>query len=282
MSEKTEDYNIPQELRITCRETFKAIADTKDYVTGDEFKLIMSQVLQTTKQKFDNASLEKLWDLSDINSNGKLTLDEYTLAFGLIRRYRGSFPDKVPIRVLQELRLLKDPTPRISRVASIGLKQNEAQSLSDELDALDLSKKENEAVKNLSRKKPFKEPPTEPYRDPGSGDQKGESFSRSANDKQLRKSLHSSIVKENPNIQWDDVAGLDAAKEELQEAVIMPIKYPYLFNGKRKPRQGILLYGPPGTGKSYLAKAVATEVDSTLFSISSSDVMSKWYGESEA
>jgi len=82
-------------------------------------------------------------------------------------------------------------------------------------------------------------------------------------------------------VRWEDVAGLEQAKESLKEAVILPIKFPHLFTGKRTPWRGILLYGPPGTGKSYLAKAVATEAKSTFFSVSSSDLVSKWMGESE-
>jgi len=102
-----------------------------------------------------------------------------------------------------------------------------------------------------------------------------------AESKKLRGALAGAILTEKPNIKWEDVAGLEAAKEALKEAVILPIKFPHLFTGKRQPWKGILLYGPPGTGKSYLAKAVATEANSTFFSVSSSDLVSKWMGESE-
>ncbi|KAI9771500.1 MAG: Vacuolar protein sorting-associated protein 4 [Geoglossum simile] len=99
--------------------------------------------------------------------------------------------------------------------------------------------------------------------------------------KKLRGALAGAILSDKPNIRWEDVAGLEGAKEALKEAVILPIKFPHLFTGKRQPWKGILLYGPPGTGKSYLAKAVATEANSTFFSVSSSDLVSKWMGESE-
>jgi len=98
----------------------------------------------------------------------------------------------------------------------------------------------------------------------------------------LQSSLQSAILSERPNVKWSDVAGLENAKGLLQEAVILPVKFPQLFTGKRKPWKGILLYGPPGTGKSFLAKAVATESGaSTFLSVSSSDLMSKFQGESE-
>ena len=97
----------------------------------------------------------------------------------------------------------------------------------------------------------------------------------------LRGQLSSAIVTEKPNIKWSDVAGLEGAKAALKETVILPQRFPQLFVGKRKPWRGILLYGPPGTGKSFLAKAVATEADAQFFAVSSSDLVSKWQGESE-
>jgi vacuolar protein-sorting-associated protein 4 len=99
--------------------------------------------------------------------------------------------------------------------------------------------------------------------------------------KKLRAGLANAIIVDKPDVKWDDVAGLEVAKESLKEAVVLPIKFPHLFTGKRTPWRGILLYGPPGTGKSYLAKAVATEAKGTFFSVSSSDLVSKWQGDSE-
>lgn len=109
----------------------------------------------------------------------------------------------------------------------------------------------------------------------------GNDLAEDADTKKLRGALAGSILTEKPNVKWEDIAGLEGAKEALKEAVILPVKFPHLFKGNRKPTSGILLYGPPGTGKSYLAKAIATEANLTFFSISLSDLVSKWMGESE-
>ena len=79
---------------------------------------------------------------------------------------------------------------------------------------------------------------------------------------------------------WDDIAGLEAAKQALQEAAILPLMRPDLFTGLRKPRN-ILLYGPPGTGKTMLVRAVAKESRCLLFICTASALTSKWLGEGE-
>ncbi|XP_062467743.1 katanin p60 ATPase-containing subunit A-like 2 isoform X3 [Pezoporus occidentalis] len=89
------------------------------------------------------------------------------------------------------------------------------------------------------------------------------------------------IYLHNPNVKWDDIIGLDTAKRLVKEAVVYPIRYPQLFTGILSPWKGLLLYGPPGTGKTLLAKAVATECNTTFFNISASTIVSKWRGDSE-
>ena len=65
----------------------------------------------------------------------------------------------------------------------------------------------------------------------------------------LKAAISGAIIKEKPNVKWEDIAGLEQAKQLLKEAVILPVKFPQLFTGKRTPWKGILLYGPPGTGQ---------------------------------
>ncbi|XP_048360275.1 katanin p60 ATPase-containing subunit A-like 2 [Sphaerodactylus townsendi] len=89
------------------------------------------------------------------------------------------------------------------------------------------------------------------------------------------------IYLHNPNVKWKDIIGLDVAKQLVKEAVVYPIRYPQLFTGILSPWKGLLLYGPPGTGKTLLAKAVATECNTTFFNISASTIVSKWRGDSE-
>ncbi|XP_071173028.1 vacuolar protein sorting-associated protein 4B-like [Mytilus edulis] len=94
----------------------------------------------------------------------------------------------------------------------------------------------------------------------------------------LNDQMSDAILMERPNVSWDNVAGLDSAKKTLIEGVVLPLKYPDLFSGRKgRPWQGILLYGPPGTGKSDLTKALATETTNTsFFYVSSRKISSKW------
>ncbi|MEQ8461850.1 MAG: CDC48 family AAA ATPase [Sandaracinaceae bacterium] len=90
------------------------------------------------------------------------------------------------------------------------------------------------------------------------------------------------IMIQTPNVSWDDVGGLDEAKESLREGIELPLKRPDAFERMGiRPAKGFLLYGPPGTGKTLLAKACAREAEANFISMRSSDLLSKWYGESE-
>jgi transitional endoplasmic reticulum ATPase len=100
--------------------------------------------------------------------------------------------------------------------------------------------------------------------------------------KRVQPSAMREVMVEAPTIRWADIGGLDEAQEKLREGIELPLKHPEAFRriGIR-PAKGFLLYGPPGTGKTLLAKAAARESRANFIATKSSDLLSKWYGESE-
>ncbi|MET1159863.1 MAG: CDC48 family AAA ATPase [Thermoprotei archaeon] len=86
-----------------------------------------------------------------------------------------------------------------------------------------------------------------------------------------------------PRVTWEDIGDLEEAKQKIREIVELPMKHPELFKHLGiEPPKGILLYGPPGVGKTLLAKALANEIGAYFTAINGPEIMSKFYGESEA
>ena len=100
--------------------------------------------------------------------------------------------------------------------------------------------------------------------------------------KRVQPSAMREVMVQMPNVGWDDVGGVDEARERLREGIELPLKFPDAFRRMGiRPAKGFLLYGPPGTGKTLLAKACAREAEANFIATKSSDLLSKWYGESE-
>ncbi|KAE9461258.1 hypothetical protein C3L33_06830, partial [Rhododendron williamsianum] len=90
-------------------------------------------------------------------------------------------------------------------------------------------------------------------------------------------------VVEVPNVSWEDVGGLENVKRELQETVQYPVEHPEKFEKfGMSPSKGVLFYGPPGCGKTLLAKAIANECQANFISIKGPELLTMWFGESEA
>jgi len=96
---------------------------------------------------------------------------------------------------------------------------------------------------------------------------------------QLKASFSELVIREKPNVKWDDVIGLDDAKRAIRESIVFPFERPDLF--PLGWARGILLYGPPGCGKTMLAAATAAEIQGYFISIDAASIMSKWLGEAE-
>ncbi|MEM3711110.1 MAG: AAA family ATPase [Thermoprotei archaeon] len=117
----------------------------------------------------------------------------------------------------------------------------------------------------------------EAYEDDGSS----ASLSRGqqASNQAQKSSYDDLVIKEKPNVKWDDVIGLEDAKVAIMESIVYPTKRPDLFP-LGWPR-GILVFGPPGCGKTLLAAAAASEIDATFINVDAASIMSRWLGEAE-
>ena len=95
-------------------------------------------------------------------------------------------------------------------------------------------------------------------------------------------SLPETVV-EVPTTRWDDIGGLENVKRELQELVQYPVEHPDKFlKFGMTPSKGVLFYGPPGCGKTLLAKAIANECRANFISVKNPELLTMWFGESEA
>ncbi|MEB3290303.1 MAG: AAA family ATPase [Leptolyngbya sp.] len=100
--------------------------------------------------------------------------------------------------------------------------------------------------------------------------------------KEIKPSVLRSVEVESPAIAWDDIGGLEAVKQTLQESVEGALLYPELYEqtGAKAPR-GLLLWGPPGTGKTLLAKAVAAQARANFIAVNGPELLSRWVGAAE-
>ncbi|MXP14977.1 CDC48 family AAA ATPase [Altererythrobacter confluentis] len=100
--------------------------------------------------------------------------------------------------------------------------------------------------------------------------------------KRVKPSAMREVMVQTPTVGWEDIGGVDESVRKLREGIELPLKNEEAFRRLGiRPAKGFLLYGPPGTGKTLLAKAVAKEAEANFISMKSSDLLSKWYGESE-
>ena len=101
--------------------------------------------------------------------------------------------------------------------------------------------------------------------------------------KMVNPSVLRSTVVEVPNVKWADIGGLEDVKKQLIEMVQWPFEHPEIFlKYGQKPSRGVLFFGPPGCGKTLLAKAVANESSANFISVKGPELLTMWFGESEA
>ncbi|KAL2216178.1 putative AAA family ATPase [Thermoascus aurantiacus ATCC 26904] len=215
------------------------------------------------------------------------------------RTLRNSSQPKPPASSSSSNKASPKPTANGQHVSNSSGRSGDDERLSRAVRKLDIRDSSNTSSRAGERKKTSSARPKPKVTPPSSDDQEESSDdngSETEEDKTIwnimkrlpkgvdphaARQILNDIVVRGDEVHWDDIAGLDAAKKALKEAVVYPFLRPDLFSGLREPARGMLLFGPPGTGKTMLARAVATESKSTFFSVSASSLTSKWHGESE-
>ncbi|XP_058737231.1 uncharacterized protein LOC131609535 [Vicia villosa] len=150
------------------------------------------------------------------------------------------------------------------------------QSTSNHAQAAAIPTKLSNTTKKVLQKNPQRKDEVNKVQSPNSSQTSGANY-----DTKLVEMINNAIVDRSPSVRWDDVGGLEKAKQALMEMVILPTKRRDLFTGLRRPARGLLLFGPPGNGKTMLAKAVASESEATFFNVTAASLTSKWVGEAE-
>jgi len=249
-----------------------AIAPKREEVTGEVERRVVSQLLTM---------------MDGLNSRGKVIVIGATNRVNSVDpalRRPGRFDREIEISVPSKegrLSILKIHTRGMPLTKDVNL--NEIASITHGFVGADLAALIKEAAMNVLRKNLSKIKLDEDLIPPEILEKlvvKQSDFVDAL--KVVRPSAMREVLVETPNINWDDVGGLDSIKGELKEAVEWPLKYPESFTRMGiRPSRGILLYGPPGTGKTLLAKAVAKESEANFIQIKGPSLLSMWVGKSE-
>lgn len=196
----------------------------------------------------------------------------YDRAAELLKSYLTSFDDSSP-----GFRKLTEGERAVVRQTRAALSKHlqSVETRRTVLRTMSVSARKTRAVASTARPAAT---PARPVTRVGASADKGQQVKK---DDPLVQAIESEILDQTGGVDWDDIYGLNQVKDALNEMVVLPALRPDLYTGLRAPGRGILLFGPPGTGKTLVAKAVATNVKATFFSISASSLNSKFHGESE-